>query len=132
MGQSDYYTAEEMAKFRKPTKTKKIKKRKQEKVDKDDQIGDPNAVMSSRPQDAGSDEEDPELYEQLSKQRRLVKRSDTGATRKGEAALAAVSDRITSLGDDDEKKEERERAILGGGTAKAKEGAEHIAMTATT
>lgn len=42
----------------------------------------------SRPDDAGSDEEDPELYEQLSKQRRLVKRADTGQTKKGEAALA--------------------------------------------
>ena len=42
-----------------------------------------------RTQDAGSDEEDPELYEQLSKQRRLVRRSDAGAVRKGEAALSA-------------------------------------------
>ena len=32
-------------------------------------------------QDAGSDEEDPELYESLSKQRRLVKRSTEGGHR---------------------------------------------------
>lgn len=129
--QSDYYTTEEMAKFRKPPK-RKAKKRKVEKVDKDDQIGDPNAVSAGgRPQDAGSDEEDPELYEQLSKQRRLVKRSDAGATRKGEAALAAVSERIQALGDneDEDKKEEREKTILG---SKSKEGGELIAMTATT
>jgi len=129
--QSDYYTEEEMAKFRKPAK-RKAKRRKAEKVEKDDAIGDPSAMQTGgRPADAGSDEEDPELYEQLSKQRRLVKRSDAGATRKGEAALAAVSEKVQALGEDDEeKKEEREKAILGG--KPAKEGADVIAMTATT
>merc|ERR1719199_1170585 len=93
--QSDFYTTEEMSKFRKPKK--KVKKRQRtadDKKDKDNQL--PQAPAGSamappgRPQDAGSDEEDPELYEQLSKQRRLVRRSDAGAVRKGEAALAAV------------------------------------------
>jgi len=127
--QSDYYTTEEMAKFRKPPK-KKAKRRKVEKVDKDDAIGDPgNVAAGGRPQDAGSDEEDPELYEQLSKQRRLVKRSDAGATRKGEAALAAVSEKIQAIGDEDEdKKEEKEQTIIG---TKGKDG-DNIAMTATT
>mmetsp|Transcript_23211 Transcript_23211/g.57782 ORF Transcript_23211/g.57782 Transcript_23211/m.57782 type:complete len:588 (+) Transcript_23211:68-1831(+) len=127
--QSDYYTTEEMAKFRKPPK-KKAKRRKVERVEKDDAIGDPsNVAMGGRQQDAGSDEEDPELYEQLSKQRRLVKRSDAGAARKGEAALAAVSEKIQSIAEEDEeKKEEKEKAILG---TKGKD-AENIAMTATT
>lgn len=129
--QSDYYTTEEMAAFRKAPK-KKVKRRKvADAKDKDDQIGDPSAAAAaaaSRPQDAGSDEEDPELYEQLSKQRRLVRRSDAGAMKKGEAALIAVSERIHSL-DGPEEKEEKEKALLG--TKGAKEG-ETIAMTATT
>jgi len=129
--QSDYFTPDEMAaKFRKPPK-RKAKKRKGDTGDKDDHIGDPKAMATlPRPEDAGSDEEDPELYEQLSKQRRLVKRSDAGAMKKGEAALAQVSDRIQAVeaDNDDEKKEEKEEIVLGG---KPKEG-DHIAMTATT
>lgn len=83
-------------------------------------------------QDAGSDEEDPELYEQLSKQRRLVRRSDAGAMKKGEAALAAVSERISALPDPVQKEEEdkeKEKAALG---AKGGNADDKIAMTATT
>mmetsp|Transcript_80527 Transcript_80527/g.260878 ORF Transcript_80527/g.260878 Transcript_80527/m.260878 type:complete len:585 (-) Transcript_80527:350-2104(-) len=128
--QSDYYTADEMeAKFRKPPK-RKAKRRKTEKVDKDDAIGDAATVgMGGRPQDCGSDEEDPELYEQLSKQRRLVKKSADGTMRKGEAALVAVTEQIAELNnEDDEKKDEKDKVILG---SKGKDGAD-IAMTATT
>merc|ERR1712125_120852 len=72
---------------------------------------------------------DPELYEQLSKQRRLVRRSDAGAVKKGEAALQAVGERITAV-DADEDKEGKEKAILG--IPKNKEPGETISMTATT
>merc|ERR1719277_1210411 len=131
--QTDYYTSDEMAKFRKPPKKKAKRRKGADGKDKEDQVGVvAGGAPLPKPVDAGSDEEDPELYEQLSKQRRLVKRSDAGAMRKGEAALAAVSERIGSLGDDEEKKEEREKAILGGAAPKPKEGGEHIAMTATT
>merc|ERR1711957_977653 len=105
--QSDMYTADEMQKFRKPPK-KKAKRRKADTKNKEDEIGDMKEAGAGRPQDAGSDEEDPELYEQLSKQRRLVRRSDAGAMKKGEAALAAVSDRIALL-EDPVKKEEEEK-----------------------
>ena len=131
--QADYYTTEEMAKmnkFRKPPKKKTKRRTDPGKEDKDDAIGGaaPSGKMApGRPADAGSDEEDPELYEQLSKQRRLVRRSDAGAVKKGEAALSVVSERITATGEEDE--EEKEKAILG--VAKARD-AETIAMTATT
>lgn len=128
--QADYYTKEEMeAKFRKPPKKKAKRRKVADTKDKEDQIGDPSlAAAAARPQDAGSDEEDPELYEQLSKQRRLVRRSDAGAMKKGEAALTAVSERIQSLGDPEEK-EEKDKAVLG---LKGGKEAEAIAMTATT
>ncbi|CAE7514001.1 DOT2 [Symbiodinium natans] len=75
----------------------------------------------SRPDDAGSDEEDPELYEQLSKQRRLVKRADTGQAKKGEAALTQVSERIQGMaGEEDEEKEQKEKELS------------NVALTATT
>lgn len=125
--QSDYYSAEEMTKFRKLPK--KTKRRKPEKVDKDDAIGDPSKVNKGpvRPVDAGSDEEDPELYEQLSKQRRLVKKTGEGQMKKGEVALAAVTQKITKLAEEQEdNKEENEKEILG-----SKKDAD-IAMTATT
>jgi len=131
--QTDYYTHEEMAQFRKPPK-RKAKRRKVEKADKDDAIGDPSLVAAglSRPQDAGSDEEDPELYEQLSKQRRLVKRSDAGGLKKGEAALATVSERVAAINDEDEEaKEEKEKTVLGAAAPAASSG-DNIAMTATT
>eukprot|EP00931_Biecheleriopsis_adriatica_P076105 TRINITY_DN49859_c0_g1_i1.p1 TRINITY_DN49859_c0_g1~~TRINITY_DN49859_c0_g1_i1.p1 ORF type:complete len:624 (+),score=189.18 TRINITY_DN49859_c0_g1_i1:101-1873(+) len=132
--QSDYYTAEEMAKFtKKPTNQKKKKKRTKATGDKDDQIGDPTKVhvKVARPEDAGSDEEDPELYEQLSKQRRLVKRADSGAAKKGEAALTQVSERVQSVNEEDEdedKKEQKEKEILG----LKKKDDETVALTATT
>jgi len=132
--QSDFYTTEEMSKFRKPKKKVEevVHRAADDKKDKDNQL--PQAPAGSamappgRPQDAGSDEEDPELYEQLSKQRRLVRRSDAGAVRKGEAALAAVSDRIQVIEKESEEKE------------KAKEEAavdvpvdpDKVSMTATT
>merc|ERR1719487_2914849 len=106
-----------MSKFRKAPK-KKVKKRTRtadDKKDKDNQL--PEAPKGSavappgRTQDAGSDEEDPELYEQLSKQRRLVRRSDAGAVRKGEAALAAVSDRIQVVEKDSEEKDKEKEAV---------------------
>lgn len=131
--QSDFYTTEEMSKFRAPPK-KKVKKRTrtaEDKKDKDNQL--PTAPAGSaqappgRTQDAGSDEEDPELYEQLSKQRRLVRRSDAGAVRKGEAALAAVSDRIQVVEKEaEEKKEAKETETV------AAVDAEKVSMTATT
>eukprot|EP00421_Protoceratium_reticulatum_P019747 CAMPEP_0168392540 /NCGR_PEP_ID=MMETSP0228-20121227/18550_1 /TAXON_ID=133427 /ORGANISM="Protoceratium reticulatum, Strain CCCM 535 (=CCMP 1889)" /LENGTH=589 /DNA_ID=CAMNT_0008405883 /DNA_START=62 /DNA_END=1831 /DNA_ORIENTATION=+ len=127
--QSDYLTSAEMASFRKPPK-RKTKRRKAGDGKDQDHVGDTAAALAAqagRPQDAGSDEEDPELYEQLSKQRRLVRRSDQGAMKKGESALAAVSERIQSL-DDPEEKEERDKAVLGN---KAKD-TENINMTATT
>eukprot|EP00913_Durusdinium_trenchii_P002628 g2434.t1 len=73
---------------------------------------------------------DPELYEQLSKQRRLVKRADTGQTKKGEAALTQVSERIQTMGgeEDDEVKEQKERELLG----LKKDSDTNVALTATT
>eukprot|EP00930_Biecheleria_cincta_P017480 TRINITY_DN1388_c0_g1_i1.p1 TRINITY_DN1388_c0_g1~~TRINITY_DN1388_c0_g1_i1.p1 ORF type:complete len:600 (-),score=177.15 TRINITY_DN1388_c0_g1_i1:33-1808(-) len=131
--QSDYFTSDEMAKFKKPEKKRKIKKRtKTADKDTDDKIGDPKMVhvASERPEDAGSDEEDPELYEQLSKQRRLVKRADTGQAKKGEAALAQVSERIQTLAEEDEEtRESKEKELLG---FKQKETVETMALTATT
>jgi len=66
--QSDYYRPGEVG-FRKP-KIKKMKKRKQLKED-----DEPKGVVSfktlERPEDCDSDEEDPELYESLRKQRKL-------------------------------------------------------------
>jgi len=122
--QTDYYTSDEMAKFRKPPKKKT--KRRSGKDAKEDQVGNPKLVAISRPDDAGSDEEDPELYEQLSKQRRLVRRSDAGAMRKGEAALASVQERIQSIEADVDKSKEEEPTPQDG----KKDGKE--AMTATT
>lgn len=130
--QKDYYTSEEMQQFRKPPK-KKIKRRENKaSKDKEDQIGGAmhsGAADFGRPGDAGSDEEDPELYEQLSKQRRLVRRSDAGAVKKGEAALAAVSERVQSIEtkEVDEEDDELDAPMMGGKTS-----AEAIAMTATT
>jgi len=129
--QSDYFTSEEMAKFKKPAKKIKKKSRNKAGGDKEDQIGDPSKVHNkiARPDDAGSDEEDPELYEQLSKQRRLVKKADTGATKKGEAALTQVSEQVSTLNDQDEEtKEAKEKEILGKKTADG----ETVALTATT
>eukprot|EP00928_Gymnodinium_smaydae_P012545 TRINITY_DN14545_c0_g7_i1.p1 TRINITY_DN14545_c0_g7~~TRINITY_DN14545_c0_g7_i1.p1 ORF type:complete len:589 (-),score=194.44 TRINITY_DN14545_c0_g7_i1:117-1883(-) len=133
--QSDYYTSEEMEKlnkFRKPPKKKTKRKKDASKEEKDDAIGGsaPTGTMApGRPVDAGSDEEDPELYEQLSKQRRLVRRSDAGAVKKGEAALSVVSERISAVADEDDE-EAKEKVILG--VAKGKDPAETIALTATT
>ena len=130
--QSDFYTSDEMSKFKKPTKKPKRKNRTKAAGDKEDQIGDPSKVhvkAPTRPDDAGSDEEDPELYEQLSKQRRLVKRADTGQAKKGEAALTQVSERIQTMGDEDEEvKEQKERDLLG----LKKETETNVALTATT
>mmetsp|Transcript_89264 Transcript_89264/g.158311 ORF Transcript_89264/g.158311 Transcript_89264/m.158311 type:complete len:582 (-) Transcript_89264:85-1830(-) len=130
--QSDYYTSEEMSKFKKPTKKIKKKSRNKAGGDREDQIGDPTKVHTkiARPEDAGSDEEDPELYEQLSKQRRLAKKTDTqGATKKGEAALTQVSEQVSTLNDEEEeKKESREKEILGKKTTDG----ETVALTATT
>lgn len=129
--QKDYYTTEEMQQFRKPPK-KKVKRRETKGgKDKDDQIGGGAAGSAAdfgRPNDAGSDEEDPELYEQLSKQRRLVRRSDAGAVKKGEAALTAVSERVQAIETKEpDEEEEKEAPVMG-----AKANAETIAMTATT
>merc|ERR1719329_1510217 len=132
--QSDFYTSEEMSSFRKTKKAPKKRKTRtgDDKKDKDDQM--PVAPKGSavaapgRPQDAGSDEEDPELYEQLSKQRRLVRRSDAGAVRKGEAALAAVSDRIQVV----EKEAEEREAKKVEEEADAGQDTEKVSMTATT
>ncbi|CAJ1435964.1 unnamed protein product [Effrenium voratum] len=102
--------------------------------DKEDQIGDPSKVhvkAPTRPDDAGSDEEDPELYEQLSKQRRLVKRADTGQAKKGEAALSQVSERIQSTTNEEEDetvREQKEKELLGF----KKETDQNVALTATT
>mmetsp|Transcript_2895 Transcript_2895/g.5154 ORF Transcript_2895/g.5154 Transcript_2895/m.5154 type:complete len:593 (-) Transcript_2895:68-1846(-) len=132
--QSDFFTAEEMA-FRKPKK--KVKKRQrtgEDKRDKDNQL--PTAPSGAavappgRPVDAGSDEEDPELYEQLSKQRRLVRRSDAGAVRKGEAALAAVADRVGELEATEDNKDKEEEKEEKSAPAAAK--GEKVSMTATT
>jgi len=125
--QADFYTTEEMNKFRKPKK--KVKKRTRQADDKKDPLPVAPAGSAQAPpgrtQDAGSDEEDPELYEQLSKQRRLVRRSDAGAVRKGEAALAAVSDRIQVVEKEAEEKESEKEAV-------AVQDAEKVSMTATT
>lgn len=130
--QSDFYTSEEMSKFKKPTK-KPAKKKNRAKVagDKEDQIGDPSKVHvkgPARPDDAGSDEEDPELYEQLSKQRRLVKRADTGQAKKGEAALTQVSERIQGMGEEEDEVKEKEKELLG----LKKDADSNVALTATT
>mmetsp|Transcript_112977 Transcript_112977/g.269289 ORF Transcript_112977/g.269289 Transcript_112977/m.269289 type:complete len:590 (-) Transcript_112977:149-1918(-) len=132
--QSDFYTSDEMAKFKKPTKKPKRKNRTKVAGDKEDQIGDPSKVhvkAPTRPDDAGSDEEDPELYEQLSKQRRLVKRADTGQAKKGEAALSQVSERIQSTTNEEEDetvREQKEKELLGF----KKETDQNVALTATT
>jgi len=120
-----------MNKSRKPPKKKTARKGDKKTADKEDQIGGAaptGTAAAGRPADAGSDEEDPELYEQLSKQRRLVRRSDAGTIKKGEAALKAVSDRIETIEGDESKAEEKEKTILG----TKKTGDETIAMTATT
>lgn len=128
--QSDRYTTEEMATFKKPKK--KVKRRTRQSFEareKDDLLpvatGGRVMAQPGKIADVGSDEEDPELYEQLSKQRRLVRRSDAGAVRKGEAAIAAVSETIRAIPSPDL---ENEKATSAG---KVKEG-ELIAMTATT
>ena len=101
--QSDFYTSEEMAKMmasRKLPKRKTKRKKEKKEEEREDQIGGagPTGIaQAGRPADAGSDEEDTELCEQLSKQRRLVRRSDAGSVKKGEAALNAVSDRTQAL-----------------------------------
>lgn len=60
-----------------------------------------------------------------------MRRSDAGSVKKGEAALGAVSERISTLdAASEETKEEKERAILG--IQKGKEKGEDISMTATT
>lgn len=131
--QKDFLTSAEMAKFRKIPKKKTKRRQRGDAKDKEDQISAPGAgpmVLPGRPADAGSDEEDPELYEQLSKQRRLVRRSDAGAVRKGEAALGAVSERISSI-PKPEPEEKDENAPKGGLNNKGKEG-EVISLTATT
>lgn len=135
--QSDFYTTEEMNKFRKPKKKVKKRQRADDTKDKDNQM--PVAPKGSavappgRAQDGGSDEEDPELYEQLSKQRRLVRRSDAGAVRKGEAALAAVSDRIQTVDKEQEEKEkEKEAAQAAAAAAAPAKDADKVQMTATT
>merc|ERR1712096_142133 len=66
--QSDYYHPGEIG-FRKP-KIKRMKKRKQIKDD-DEPKGVVNFKTLERPEDCDSDEEDPELYESLRKQRKL-------------------------------------------------------------
>ncbi|CAJ1341472.1 unnamed protein product [Effrenium voratum] len=74
---------------------------------------------------------DPELYEQLSKQRRLVKRADTGQAKKGEAALSQVSERIQSTTNEEEDetvREQKEKELLGF----KKETDQNVALTATT
>merc|ERR1719352_2164473 len=113
---------------RKPPKKKTKRKKEEKKEDKEDQIGGTaptgNAV-AGRPADAGSDEEDPELYEQLSKQRRLVRRSDAGAVKKGEAALQSVSERIQVVEKEAEEKESEKEVV-------ALQDAEKVSMTATT
>lgn len=133
--QSDFYTTEEMSKFRKPKK--KVKKRARQaddKKDKDNQMPVAPAGSATAPpgqiQDAGSDEEDPELYEQLSKQRRLVRRSDAGAVRKGEAALAAVSDRIQVVEKEAEEKEKAKEEEAGKDAKNVDP--DKVSMTATT
>jgi len=123
--QTDYYTSEEMAKFKK--QQKKVKKRQRPERDAEMPSGLSTMVMQERPPDAGSDDEDPELYEQLSKQRRLVRRSDAGAVKKGESALEAVSERIAQVEANDDA-EEKEKTIVGN---KGKVD-NPIAMTATT
>merc|ERR1719152_715278 len=113
---------------RKPPKKKTKRKKEEKKEDKEDQIGGAaptGSAAAGRPADAGSDEEDPELYEQLSKQRRLVRRSDAGAVRKGEAALAAVSDRIQVVEKEAEEKTAKDSEAL------ATQDAEKVSMTAT-
>lgn len=132
--QSDYYTSEEMASFKKTTTKKKTKKRKQvgDPNDEDDKIVDPKkaAAEYQRPPDAGSDEEDPELYEQLKKQRRVVKKAETGQAKKGEAALKAVSERIEQLAQEEgEDPDEKIKDKLG---LKGKETDQNVALTATT
>merc|ERR1719272_1546467 len=132
--QADFYTSEEMNTFRKTKKAPKKRKTRtgDDKKDTDDQM--PVAPKGSavaapgRPQDAGSDEEDPELYEQLSKQRRLVRRSDAGAVRKGEAALAAVSDRIQVVEKEAEEKEKEKEETA----AAAVQDPDKVSMTTTT
>merc|ERR1719262_1448016 len=115
-----------MKQFRKPKK--KVKKRPRQSIDpkdKDEITTSSGAPRAPDERAADSDEEDPELYEQLSKQRRLVRRSDQGAVQKGEAALAAVSDRIQVVEKEAEEKESEKEAV-------AVQDAEKVSMTATT
>merc|ERR1719158_2394318 len=100
--QSDYYTSEQMADFKKPPKkTKKTKKKAPTEAKGDDM---PKAVKGAAAAAAAanqdSDEEDPELYEQLSKQRRLVRSTQGGIRKKGEAALTAVQAEVQKVADE--------------------------------
>mmetsp|Transcript_46616 Transcript_46616/g.110854 ORF Transcript_46616/g.110854 Transcript_46616/m.110854 type:complete len:576 (-) Transcript_46616:137-1864(-) len=131
--QSDFYTSAEMAeqelKFNKPKK--KIKKRTRQADAKDDASAPAGMgkAMPGHVADAGSDEEDPELYEQLTKQRRLVRRSDAGAVKKGESALETVTERVSSLKGKDEDMAAAEEP---GASASASGSTDAVSMTATT
>lgn len=129
--QKDFYTEEEMKQFRKPKK--KVKKRPRQSIDpkdKDEITTSSGAPRAPDERAADSDEEDPELYEQLSKQRRLVRRSDQGAVQKGEAALASISKRAMQV--DEKQKQEEEEAADKEKALKEAGKPEKSAMTATT
>merc|ERR1712050_820979 len=96
---------------------------------KDDEIGDMKEAGAKREADAGSDEEDPELYEQLSKQRRLVRRSDDGAVKKGEAALSTVSERIQMIQPEEDAEDKNSEADKPGLGAKGGREGDAIALT---
>eukprot|EP00747_Dinoflagellata_sp_TGD_P162519 gnl/TRDRNA2_/TRDRNA2_180206_c0_seq1.p1 gnl/TRDRNA2_/TRDRNA2_180206_c0~~gnl/TRDRNA2_/TRDRNA2_180206_c0_seq1.p1 ORF type:complete len:595 (+),score=209.99 gnl/TRDRNA2_/TRDRNA2_180206_c0_seq1:85-1869(+) len=133
--QSDFYTSEEMAgKFRKPKKKVKKRARPDGKKGGDDEDlpTAKGASMAAKLDDQCSDEEDPELYEQLTKQRRLVKASDKGAVPKGEAALSNVSDKITNS-EPSNPAADTEKAVEKKGKKGAEEApADPMSMTATT
>jgi len=101
--QSDFYRPGE-AGFRKPKTSKKMKKRKQMKED-DEPKGTISFKQLERPADCDSDEEDPELYESLRKQRKLL-HSQTDVVRPTKESTKELIDEVKEReemeGDEDE------------------------------
>lgn len=125
--QSDYYTSEQMAEFKKPPKKAKKTKKKAPTDSKNEDMpkAQKGAAAAAAAANQDSDEEDPELYEQLSKQRRLVRSTTTGVRKKGEAALTNVQAEVQKVSDEKEKEEIKKEED-------AKKASEKINMTATT
>eukprot|EP00397_Hematodinium_sp_SG-2012_P012625 GEMP01012801.1.p1 GENE.GEMP01012801.1~~GEMP01012801.1.p1 ORF type:complete len:596 (+),score=169.41 GEMP01012801.1:36-1790(+) len=107
--QRDYYTTEE-AGFKK-FKTKKIKKRKPVKLLKDEEEEKMPLKMLERPEGCDSDEEDPELYESLRKQR--AARNNGPARASNDKSTKEVLNMVKEIVQDETIKEETGVTITG-------------------